>query len=139
MPNVLCVDEDTYLTHILSDALSREGYSVQIANTGVAALQLARATLPDIAMLDLSLPDIDGYTLLTQFRSALRIPVIIVSSRQGEEDVAQGLGQGADDYVIKPFSMKVLVQRLNAVLRSRGRSPLAARSSASVFRIGSST
>jgi DNA-binding response OmpR family regulator len=117
MRKILCVDDDVYLTDLLQYALGREGYSVQVANRGAKAIQLAETDPPDAVILDVNLPDANGFTLCTQFRTALHVPVIMLTARHADEDVVHGFGLGADDYISKPFNMQVLVHRLNAVLR----------------------
>ena len=114
---ILCVDDDVYLTDLLQYALGREGYIVQVANRGVKALQLAEADPPDAVILDVNLPDANGFSLCTQFRTMLHVPVLMVTARHTDEDILNGFGLGADDYISKPFNMQVLVHRLNAVLR----------------------
>ncbi|HWE64815.1 MAG TPA: response regulator transcription factor [Chloroflexota bacterium] len=114
---ILYVDDDSYLTDLMRYALSREGYTVQIANSGAAALRTAQAHRPDLVILDLNLPDTDGFALCSQFRTELHLPVIILSGRHSDEDIITGYDRGADDYITKPFSMHVLTYRMEAVLR----------------------
>ncbi|HWE60277.1 MAG TPA: response regulator transcription factor [Chloroflexota bacterium] len=114
---VLCVDDDVYLTELLEYALSREGFMVRIAHTATQALEAAERERPDVVILDVNLPGADGFTLCAHFRTVVRLPVIMLSARHTEEEVIAGFGQGADDYVTKPFSMQVLVHRLHALVR----------------------
>lgn len=114
---VLCIDEDSYLTDLLRYALMREGFDVEIAHSAREALQYAQKAEPHVVVLEADLPDADGFQLCAHFRSVLRIPVLIMSIRQSEDDVILGLARGADDYIVKPFSMRILIFRLRAVLR----------------------
>ena len=114
---VLCVDDDVHLTDLLQYALTREGYNVRVAHDGVSALRLVDLDPPDVAILDANLPDTDGFTLCVQLRSGLGIPVVILTARQSDEDQIAGLGRGADDYIIKPFNMQILIHRLRAVIQ----------------------
>jgi two-component system response regulator VicR len=136
---VLCVDDDQYLTALLSFALEREGYEVRVAHNGAQALRQIKAESPAAVVLDINLPDIDGFTLCAQIRRHSRIPIILLTARQADDDVITGLGQGADDYVPKPFNMQVLVFRLRAVL-NRAQGPNAsAVVSERVYRVGDVT
>lgn len=114
---ILCIDDDTYLTGLLRYALSRAGFTVHVANSGAAALRATRRQPPDLVLLDLTLPDADGLEICTYLRGQCRLPVIILSGREGEAAIARGFECGADDYITKPFSMHVLIYRIEAVLR----------------------
>jgi DNA-binding response OmpR family regulator len=114
---VLCVDDDVYLTELLDYALTREGFVVQVAHTATQALEAVERERPDALILDVNLPGADGFTLCGHFRTALKLPVIMLTARHAEEEIIAGFGQGADDYITKPFSMQVLIYRLRAVLR----------------------
>jgi len=115
--NLLCVDDDTYLADLLRYALSRVGYSVQLAHSGAAALRAAQAGRPDLVIADVNLPDIDGFQLCAQLRGQYHLPVILLTGRHMDDDVLTGFDHGAQDYVAKPFSMRVLMCRVEAVLR----------------------
>ena len=115
--SILCVDDDMYLADLLRYALTRVGYSVQLAHTGAAALRAAHATRPDLVIADVNLPDIDGFELCTQFRTRFGLPVIMLTARGADDDVLAGFDHGADDYIAKPFSMHVLICRVEAVVR----------------------
>jgi DNA-binding response OmpR family regulator len=114
---ILCVDDDSYLTDLLTYALEREGFVARVAHHGMQALQIIEAEPPDAIILDVNLPDVNGFNLCTQIRRNHDIPVIVLSARRAEEDVLAGFSQGADDYLAKPFSMRELVSRLRAVLK----------------------
>jgi DNA-binding response OmpR family regulator len=130
------VDEDSYLTDLLRYALTREGFEVEVARSGREALQYAQRAQPNVVLLEAELPDADGFQLCAHFRSVLRIPVLMVSMRQSEEDIILGLTQGADDYIVKPFSMRILVFRLQAVLRRLREQPPVQSSVKRCYRVG---
>jgi DNA-binding response OmpR family regulator len=113
---VLCVDDDAYLTDLLRYALTTAGYIVQMAHTGATALQYAQSNPPDVAIVDVNLPDMDGFALCSSIRRNLSIPVIMLTARHLEPDVISGFEHGADDYITKPFNMKILMARLRTVL-----------------------
>lgn len=117
MATILCVDDDPYLTDLLRYALEREGFEVCLAQTGRDALRLVRAERIDLILLDVNLPDINGFKVLSSLRTFSRVPVVLLTARTRDEDIIVGFGQGADDYVVKPFSVQVLVHRIKAVQR----------------------
>jgi len=88
-----------------------------VANRGAQALQLVRSELPDIIVLDVSLPDIDGFTLCEQLHAMVGVPIVLLSARASIDDMLEGFRRGADDYMSKPFEMRLLFSRLRAVLR----------------------
>ena len=114
---VLVVEDDVALGRILRDNLSFEGFQVHWATEGRAALEAARHHAPDIILLDLGLPDIDGLQLVELFRRAGSPPIIILTARGQKTDKLRGLELGADDYVTKPFDIEELLARLRAILR----------------------
>jgi len=130
MTTILCVDDDPYLTDLLRYGFEREGFNVVTANTGREGVRRARAEPVDLVLLDVNLPDLDGFKVLTALRAVSHVPVIMLTARQLEGDVIMGLGQGADDYVAKPFSMQVLITRVKAVLRRAAAQHVAAAESA---------
>jgi DNA-binding response OmpR family regulator len=111
------VDDDTYLADLLRYALTRVGYSVLLAHTGAAALRMVDAKRPDLVIADVNLPDIEGFDLCAQLRERYHLPVILLTARHMDDDVLTGFDHGAQDYVAKPFSMRVLICRVEAVLR----------------------
>ncbi len=120
--HVLVVDDEEDVLELIRYNLERAGYRVSCAASGEEALALARRTGPDVILLDLMLPGVDGLDVCRQLRAdaATRdIPVVMVSARGEEADVVAGLELGADDYVTKPFSPRVLLSRVKAVLRRR--------------------
>jgi DNA-binding response OmpR family regulator len=114
---ILIVDDDLALTDVLSFTMRRAGFEVIQANDGVTALERWDAELPDLVILDLNLPCLDGLEVCRKMRAKADTPIIILSVRDREEDVVAGLKSGADDYVIKPFSPRQLVARVESVLR----------------------
>jgi DNA-binding response OmpR family regulator len=117
MAKILCVDDDQYLTDLLRYALAREGFEVVMAHTGRDALRLIRAENLDLVILDVNIPDMNGFKILSSLRTFSQVPVIMLTARAQDEDIIAGFGQGADDYVAKPFSVQVLINRVKAVLR----------------------
>lgn len=119
---VLCVDDDESILDLLTYVLEEAGFSVIIAQTGLDALALAYSKKPALVLLDLVLPDIPGEEVCRRLRihsPTARTPVIMLTVKSDEEATVRGLEMGADDYVKKPFSPKVLVARIKALLRSR--------------------
>jgi two-component system OmpR family response regulator len=117
---ILVVDDEPYITELLSAALRFEGFSVDVAATGAEALRLARSGRPDLVMLDVMLPDFDGGEVCRRLREGGdRVPVVFLTARDSTEDKVAGLAMG-DDYVTKPFSLDELVARVHAVLRRSG-------------------
>ena len=114
---ILLVDDDAIVTEVVERYLLRDGYQVRLARDGATALSLARRDRPDLIVLDIMLPDINGLEVARQLRAESAVPIIFLSARGEETDKILGLGLGADDYVVKPFSPKELVARIAAVLR----------------------
>jgi DNA-binding response OmpR family regulator len=114
------VEDDDAIAAPLVEGLSREGFDVARVATGAEALE---AATPDVVLLDLGLPDIDGYTVCRQLRSRSSVPILVVTARGAEVDRVVGLELGADDYIVKPFGFRELVARIRAVLRRSGEPP----------------
>jgi two-component system response regulator RegX3 len=119
MPRVLIVDDEEPLRASLSYALTREGYSVTTAADGPTALERAAATAPDVVILDLMLPGLDGMEVCRRLRTTSDVPVVMLTAKDHSADKVSGLSSGADDYVTKPFDTPELVARVAAVLRRR--------------------
>jgi DNA-binding response OmpR family regulator len=117
MPQLLLVEDDPAIRSALVRALAERGHGVRTAATGMAGLQEAVEHRPDLVVLDLGLPDIDGCTLLTMLRSVSKVPVIVATARDDEAETVRALDAGADDYVVKPFAADHLDARIRAVLR----------------------
>jgi DNA-binding response OmpR family regulator len=115
---VLLVEDDDSIAAPLTRGLQKLGYSIARASTGRAALQPHEA---DIILLDLGLPDMDGYDVCRQLRARSEVPIIVVTARSEEVDRVIGLELGADDYVVKPFGFRELVARMRAVTRRTGK------------------
>jgi len=114
---ILIVDDEPELRSMLRQYLTREGFDVAEAINGNEALDTVDRAHPDLVLLDVGLPDIDGFEVLRTLRSNSDIPVIMLTARDEEIDRVVGLSVGADDYVVKPFSPRELVARIHAVLR----------------------
>ncbi|MEX3105234.1 DNA-binding response regulator [Streptomyces sp. V2] len=125
MTRVLVVEDDPQLVRALVINLQARRYDVDAAPDGTTALRLAAARPPDVVLLDLGLPDMDGVEVLRALRLWTRVPVMVLSARQASEDKVAALDAGADDYVIKPFSMDELLARLRAAVRRTEETPLA--------------
>jgi DNA-binding response OmpR family regulator len=114
---VLVVEDDTTLLETLDYNLQRQGYKVLTAENGRDALTLARKHLPDLIVLDVMLPGLDGFEVCRILRRELSVPIIMLTARSEEVDKIVGLEMGADDYLTKPFSMRELMARVKAMLR----------------------
>ena len=114
---ILIVDDEPAVIDLLAYNLRREHYEVQTAMDGREALRLARDTQPDLILLDLMLPEIDGLDVCRELRKESEVPIIMITARGEETDRVVGLELGADDYVCKPFSIRELLARVKAVLR----------------------
>ena len=114
---ILVVDDKSSVRKLLREYLTEQNYKVVPAANGREALYAARHSKPDLILLDIMMPEMDGYEFLRQYRLEDHAPVIIITAREEETDAVLGLELGADDYVIKPFRMKELEARIRAVLR----------------------
>ena len=125
MERVLVVEDEAKIRGLLEDYLTLQDYRVITASDGKEALELSSQVSPDLVILDLMMPRMDGLTFLEKFRKDHRtIPVLILTAKGEEVDKLQGFDLGADDYVTKPFSIKVLHARVRALLRRTKRAPL---------------
>jgi two-component system, OmpR family, response regulator len=116
-PKILMVDDEPHIRDIVRFALTREGFTVIEAENGAEGLALALSEAPDLILLDIMMPELDGSEVCRQLRRTSRIPIIFLSSRDDEIDRVLGLELGGDDYVGKPFSPRELAARVKAVLR----------------------
>jgi two-component system OmpR family response regulator len=114
---VLVVDDEDSITQLVSTVLRYEGFAVQTAADGTAAVRAARTFRPDVVVLDVMLPDLDGFEVYRRIEAAAGLPVLFLTARDSTEDRVHGLTLGADDYMGKPFSLEELVARVRAVLR----------------------
>ena len=117
MKTILIVEDETRLAEILGEYLKREGFRTERAKDGQRALELWRAARPDLILLDLMLPLLDGLEVARRVRAESEVPIIMLTARDEEVDKLVGLGLGADDYVVKPYSPREVVARVKAVLR----------------------
>ena len=121
---LLVVDDDRVLADVISFTLRKEGYQVLLAHDGEAAIRRWEIESPDLIVLDVNLPKVDGFSVLQQIRAVTDTPVILLTVRREEDDIVYGLELGADDYISKPFSPRQLVARIQAVLRRTGKQSL---------------
>ncbi|MEO6143356.1 MAG: response regulator transcription factor [Dermatophilaceae bacterium] len=120
MPTVLVVEDERDIREVLRRYLERAGLSVLTTGTGAEAIRLLTSAPPDLVVLDLGLPDLDGTDVLREVRAAGNLPVVVLTARSALEDRIHGLQLGADDYVTKPFSPHEVVLRVQAVLQRSG-------------------
>ncbi|PZD97768.1 DNA-binding response regulator [Paenibacillus sambharensis] len=123
MKKILLVEDDSSIADMISIYLREEGYSVISAMDGASARRALAATAADLIILDIMLPDTDGMTLCAEIRSVSDIPILMLSARQDVNDRVEALFTGADDYLPKPFSMRELAARVEALLRRANYSP----------------
>lgn len=121
---VLVVDDEEAVARAVRHALEHEGYQVSVCDNGASAQKLARAWRPDVILLDLGLPDMDGHEVAQSIRADTGAPIIMVTGRGEESERIVGLELGADDYVVKPFSIPELVARVRAVVRRASAKPV---------------
>ncbi|WP_133805813.1 response regulator transcription factor [Kribbella caucasensis] len=119
-PLLLVVDDDHKLVPLLERGLRYEGFGVACAYSGTEALSAARSTAPDLVLLDVGMPDLDGFEVLRELRRQSDVPVVMLTAKDEVSDKVGALDLGADDYVAKPFAFDELVARIRAVLRRRG-------------------
>jgi len=120
MMKALIVDDDLALADVVSFTLRRAGFEVTTANDGLAALQRWEQEKPDFIILDLNLPKLSGLEVCKRIRSESDVPILILSVRADDDDIVTGLQEGADEYMVKPFSPRQLIARIEAVLRRSG-------------------
>jgi two-component system response regulator MprA len=118
-PRVLVVEDDDEIAQVLQRSLRLGGYDVRVAGDGQAALDQAAAYHPDLVILDLGLPKIDGIEVARRLRAADDVPILMLTARDAVESRVEGLDSGADDYLVKPFERQELLARLRALLRRR--------------------
>lgn len=119
---IMVVDDEQHILELVRYNLAKRGYRVLLAETGEAALLVGKNDLPDLILLDLMLPGIDGLDVCRHLKADPRtqhIPILLVTARGQEEDIALGMEMGADDYITKPFSPKILISRIRAALRRK--------------------
>jgi len=117
MPRVLVIDDDADILRMLKLALTRNGFNVVLAPSGMEGLRRAYETHPDAIILDIMMPMHDGFEICRRLREMTDVPIIFLTAKGTEDDIVRGLALGADDYIIKPFSQRELLSRLTACLR----------------------
>jgi DNA-binding response OmpR family regulator len=120
---VLVVDDDRVLADVVAFTLRREGFQISLAYDGEAALQCWAREQPDLIVLDVNMPKMDGFAVCQRIREQADTPILLLTVRGEEDDIVHGLGLGADDYITKPFSPRQLVARAQAVMRRAGKTP----------------
>lgn len=118
MQRILVIDDDPAVTSLLKRGLSYEGFAVETAGSGAEGLAIARERPADLVILDVMMPGLGGFEVLQRLRAAdERLPILLLTAKDAPADQVQGLGSGADDYIIKPFTFEVLLARVHALLR----------------------
>src|SRR5512138_901249 len=117
MPHILVVEDDPQVRSALLRALGEREYATSSAGTGMGGLEAAIRDRPDLVVVDLGLPDVDGHEVLRMLRAVSPVPVIVATAREDEAEIVRALDAGADDYLVKPFSAGQLDARIRAVLR----------------------
>lgn len=118
MKRILVIDDDPAVTSVLKRGLSYAGFAVDTAGSGDAGLDLARERVPDLVILDIMMPGLDGLEVLSRLRAADQtLPILMLTAKDAPADQVRGLGAGADDYVVKPFNWDVLLARVQTLLR----------------------
>lgn len=117
MASILLIEDDADIRRLVADTLASEGHQVATASVALRGLELVVESRPDLVILDLGLPDLDGGELLRMIRAVSVVPIIVATARGGDTDVVATLDAGADDYLVKPFSVSQLEARVRAVLR----------------------
>ena len=120
---VLIVEDDRNIADLLRLYLEKEGYEVAIAYTGIQGVEKFREVQPSLILLDVMLPEMDGWGVCRTIRAESKVPIIMLTAKGETEDKVNGLKQGADDYITKPFEMKEVLARIEAVLRRSGIAP----------------
>jgi DNA-binding response OmpR family regulator len=117
--NILVVEDDRNICDLIHMYLVKEGFDVRIAGDGGKAIEEFKKQAPDLILLDIMLPVMDGWAVCAKIRETSKVPIIMLTAKSEVFDRIQGLEMGADDYIVKPFEMKELIARINAVLRGR--------------------
>ncbi|MCL6477439.1 MAG: response regulator transcription factor [Peptococcaceae bacterium] len=115
--NILIIDDDPKITALLKRALTFEGYSVNVADCGAEGLNMALAGNPDLVVLDIMMPGMDGWEVCRRIRTERDVPVLMLTARDDVADRVKGLDMGADDYLVKPFALEEFLARVRALLR----------------------
>ena len=121
MQKILVVEDDCDIQELLQNVLQEVGYEIILASDGVEAISAFSAAQPDLVLLDVMLPKIDGFAVCELIRKQSQVPIIMLTALSGEEEQIRGLDLQVDDYITKPFSMPILIRKIAAVLRRSGR------------------
>src|SRR5438105_4890392 len=116
---ILVIDDDRKITDVLRRGLAYQGYTTQVAHGGEEGLRLALSASPDLVILDVLMPGLDGLEVCRRLRAGSDLPILLLTARDAVEDRVTGLDAGADDYLIKPFAFEELLARVRALLRRR--------------------
>jgi two-component system response regulator MprA len=119
------VEDDRKMASLIRRALEESGHSVRVVYNGLSGLEVARTRAPDAVVLDIMLPGIDGFDFTRRLRrEGVAVPILMLTGRDAVSDIVKGLNAGADDYLTKPFSLKILIARLDALLRRASATPM---------------
>lgn len=119
-PFLLVIEDDAAVRKLIAMTLELQGYAFQTSATGREGLEIAAARLPDILLLDLGLPDLDGVEIIRKLRGWSNLPILVISARSDDKDKIEALDAGADDYITKPFSVEEMLARIRAAIRRLG-------------------
>jgi DNA-binding response OmpR family regulator len=122
MSSILVLEDDPAIRSAVQRAMTERGHAVAVASSGMPGLELVINDRPDVVLLDLGLPDVDGLTVIAMIRAASTVPIIVITARDDDSTIVKALDAGADDYVVKPFGADQVAARIRAVLR-RGTTP----------------
>src|SRR5689334_4485071 len=117
MSNILAIEDDPSIRAALERGLTDRGHSVHTVATGIAGLEAVLGDRPDVVLLDLGLPDVDGLTVIGMIRAASAVPIIVITAVDDDPTMVRALDAGADDYVVKPFRLEQVTARIRAVMR----------------------
>ena len=117
LSRILIIEDEPKIQEIITEFLCESGYTVDCADDGITGVSIFRQNIYDLVLLDIMLPKIDGFAVLELIRQVSRVPVIVITAMEGEDFQARGFDLEADDYITKPFSMNLVIRRINAVLR----------------------
>ena len=123
MTSILAIEDDASIRSALERGLAERGHSVQTVPTGIAGLEAVLADRPDLVLLDLGLPDVDGLTVIGMIRAASAVPIIVLTAVDDDPTMVRALDAGADDYVVKPFRLDQVTARIRAVMRRTNGGP----------------
>ena len=123
MTSILVVEDDNAIRGALSRGLTERGHAVTVASAGLNGIELVLNARPDVVLLDLGLPDVDGLQVISMIRAVGETPIVVITARDDDAVLVQALDAGADDYVIKPFSLAQIDARIRAILRRGGHAP----------------